>query len=176
MKIKGILILIAVVFLLAACGANKPSTDADKLSSDQVKELVHQYSVGEFKDVSASITSDELVVTDKSQNKTVYELPNDQFFVSIAPFVNQTHPCAVHSLTGCQGELVLEEFDVLIEDEKGAVIKDETMQSFANGFIDVWLPRDQKFNVTIIKDGKKAVSQLSTFQGDNTCVTTMQLL
>lgn len=71
--------------------------------------------------------------------------------------------------------MVEEEFDVLIEDEEGNVILDETLTSQANGFIDLWLPRDKTYQVTITQNGKAAELELSTFEGDDTCVTTMQL-
>lgn len=138
--------------------------------------MVHDYSVGSYNDVSASITSNELIVTDSENNKTTYDLPKDEFFVSIAPFVNRTHPCTNHSLTGCQGELVEKDFDVFIQDEDGNVVVDETMTSFENGFIDLWLPRDKKYQVKIEYNGKVAKSEISTFDGDNTCITSMQLL
>ncbi len=140
-----------------------------------IKEKVQQYSVGSFENVTASITSRELIVNDNGSEE-YFDLPKEEFFVSIAPFVNQTHPCAIHSLTGCQGELVEKEFEVYIQDEDGKVIVDETMNSFANGFIDLWLPRDQTFQVEIKRDGKTAESEISTFEGDNTCITTMQLI
>jgi hypothetical protein len=79
-------------------------------------------------------------------------------------------------LTGCQGELVEEEFDVLIEDEDGNIILDEKVTSQANGFIDLWLPRDKTLQVNISQDGKAAKQELTTFKGDDTCVTTMQLM
>jgi len=50
------------------------------------------------------------------------------------------------------------------------------MTTFENGFIDLWLPRDKTFNVTIEHNGKVAESVISTFEGDNTCITTMQLV
>lgn len=78
-------------------------------------------------------------------------------------------------MTGCQGELVEEEFDVLIEDEDGNVILDEKVTSQANGFIDLWLPRDKTYQVTIKQEGKAAELEFSTFEGDDTCITTMQL-
>src|SRR5699024_4262682 len=84
-------------------------------------------------------------------------LPEDEFFVSIAPFLNETHPCDIHSLTGCQGELVNEDLEVQIENSSGEVILDEKQQTEANGFIDLWLPRDDTFNVTITQDGKKTI-------------------
>ncbi|MNP57273.1 hypothetical protein D3C76_1520860 [compost metagenome] len=105
-----------------------------------------------------------------------YSLPEDEFFVSIAPYVNKTHPCAIHSLTGCQGEMTEEEFSVSVQDAEGNQVMDkQTVKSQPNGFIDLWLPRDKTYNVTIEQDGKKAESEISTFEQNDTCVTTMQL-
>ena len=56
------------------------------------------------------------------------------------------------------------------------MVVDETMDSLENGFIDLWLPRDKTFQVKIEHDGKTAESEVSTFEGDNTCITTMQLI
>jgi hypothetical protein len=78
-------------------------------------------------------------------------------------------------LTGCQGELGEREFDVYIEDMEGNVILDEALTSQTNGFIDLWLPRDKTYNITITYDGKKVESEFSTFESDGTCITTMQL-
>ncbi|THE09353.1 hypothetical protein E1I69_22665 [Bacillus timonensis] len=164
-----------LIFLLAACN-NSTSDEMGVNEAKDIKEMVHDYSVGSFEDVSASITSHELIVTDSNKKETAYELPEDEFFVSIAPFVKETHECAIHSLTGCQGELVEKEFEVYIEDEAGNVVVDETIASFENGFIDLWLPRDKTYQVKIGYDGKTAESQISTFEGDNTCITTMQLM
>jgi hypothetical protein len=79
-------------------------------------------------------------------------------------------------LTGCQGELVNEQFNVYIEDTEGNVIVDSTVTSRSNGFIDLWLPRDKTYQIQITHDGKKAESKISTFENDPTCITTMQLL
>jgi len=78
-------------------------------------------------------------------------------------------------LTGCQGELVEETFDVFIEDKDGNVILDDEVVSQKNGFLDLWLPRDQTYKVKIEHDGKVVESELSTFENDGTCITTMQL-
>lgn len=163
-----------MVFVLALVGCNDSAEE--EMDSQETKELVHEYSTGDFEDVSASITSHELIVTDNQEKETSYPLPKDEFFVSIAPFVETTHPCEIHSLTGCQGELVNKEFDVYIEDEEGKVVVDKTMTSLDNGFIDIWLPRDETFQVKIEHEGKTSESEISTFEGDNTCITTMQLI
>ncbi len=67
------------------------------------------------------------------------------------------------------------EFDVYIEDVENNVILDETLKSQSNGFIDLWLPRDKTYQITITHDGKKVESEFSTFENDGTCITTMQL-
>jgi hypothetical protein len=137
--------------------------------------LVQEYSGNQTKNESASITSDKLIVTNNRGSETTYSLPKDEFFVSIAPYIENTHPCAIHSLTGCQGELTEKEFNVYIEDKDGNVVVDQALTSQNNGFIDLWLPRDQTYTAKIEYEGKTAQAEFSTFAGDNTCITTIQL-
>src|SRR5690606_31878820 len=123
-----------------------------------------------------SIHSHQLIVTNDSK-RTVYDLPEDEFFVSIAPFVDTTHPCAIHSLTGCQGEMADEEFEITIEDQEGRRILDQQkVRTMENGFIDLWLPRNRVYEVTIRQGDRTSQAQISTFKNDNTCITTMQLI
>jgi len=163
--------LLFTIFLVA-CSDDSISEEG---YTEDIKGLVHEYSVGDISDETASITSKELIVTDQDDTETIYQLPEDEFFVSIAPFINETHPCTNHSLTGCQGELVEAEFDVYIEDEDGNVVIEDTLKTEANGFIDLWLPRDKNYNIIIHHDGKKVESEFSTFEQDGTCITTLQL-
>jgi len=171
---KGLIAVIGLLLIFIAVGCSENTTSKE---TQNIKKMVQNYSVGNGNNVSsASITSTELIVTDSDNNETTYDLPEDEFFVSIAPFTTTTHPCTNHSLTSCQGELVEKEFDVYIQDEQGNVIVDETMTSFKNGFIDLWLPRNKTYNVKIQYDGKTAESEISTFEDSNTCITTMQLM
>lgn len=170
MKHKILIILVAFLALLTACtGENEQG------QTENIKELVNDYSTGSKTDASASITPTELIVTNNSDKETRYDISEEDFFVSVAPFISETHPCEIHSLTGCQGELVDQDFDFYIEDEEGNVIVDESMNSGENGFIDLWLPRDQTFKVKITQDGKQVDSEISTFENSWTCITTMQL-
>lgn len=79
-------------------------------------------------------------------------------------------------MTGCQGELADKEFDVFIEDKEGNIILNEKVKSQANGFFDLWLPRDETYQIRIQYDGKASESEISTFEKDGTCITTMQLI
>lgn len=169
-KVKMIAILMFGLAILVGC-----SNGAGNESTADIKQMVEDYTIGNLDAASASITSSELIVTDENQKQTTYDLPEDEFFVSIAPFITETHPCDIHSLTGCQGELVDADVEVYIEDSQGNVIIDETRQTEANGFIDIWLPRDETFKVTMTQDGLETTAEITTFDGDNTCITTMQL-
>lgn len=174
MKRRILFLLIICLLILTACG-NTDGTPSNGEEMD-IKQLVQDYSTDKITEGSASITSEELIITHTNGEVTVYPLPEDEFFVSIAPFIEQTHLCAIHSLTGCQGELPEKEFYIYIEDDKGTVIVDEKIRSFNNGFIDLWLKKNNTYQVKIEYEGKIAESKISTFSGDNTCITTMQLM
>lgn len=165
------IVLVIIALISAACS----NGGEDMTSGKDIKELVHDYSVGNIEAEAASITSSELIVTNEDQEETTYDLPEEEFFVSIAPFIDETHECDIHSLTGCQGELIDTEFEVYIEDSAGEVIKDEKMQTETNGFIDLWLPRNETLTVTITQDGEESTSEITTFDGDKTCITNMQI-
>jgi len=178
MRLKIIVLALLLIILLAACNG-KNTEDNNSLKDNEskdIKELVHDYGAGSIENQTASITSKQLIVTDSNEDELAYGLPEDEFFVSIAPFINETHPCTIHSLTGCQGELVDKDFDIYIEDMEGNIILNETMNSGTNGFIDLWLPREKNYSVKITHDGKQVESEISTFKNDGTCITTMQLI
>jgi ABC-type uncharacterized transport system auxiliary subunit len=90
-------VLPAILFLsvvLAGCG-QKDSNEASSFKANEVeniRELVQDYSLRNIKDESASITSQQLIVEKSDGKELVYDLSAEDFFVSIAPFINQTHP------------------------------------------------------------------------------------
>lgn len=174
MKSKlSFLILLAAV-LLVACMKNDSLTNQQ--NDDQIKALVHGYSISSQSEEDVSITGTELIVTKPDGQEMIYQLPEEDFFVSIAPFLNHTHPCTYHSLTSCQGEMIEQELDVYIEDLDGNVVLNEKMTTLANGFVDLWLPRDQTYQITISYQDKIAETEISTFDDDATCITTMRLI
>ncbi|GBK66781.1 hypothetical protein DJ90_2827 [Paenibacillus macerans] len=175
MLAAGVIVVAALGTYYIFTGSAEKEAATVRLDAQSLKQLVHDYSADNLQAQSASITARQLVVTDEGKGSTAYELPEDEFFVSIAPYLEQTHPCEIHSLTSCQGELADQEFDVSIADLEGNTILDQKMKSQANGFIDLWLPRDKTYRITVGHDGKTAESEISTFDSDNTCITTLQL-
>ncbi|KMK76345.1 CueP family metal-binding protein [Alkalihalobacillus pseudalcaliphilus] len=172
MKLRTFVCFILLLSVLVACGNNTSTSDREI----DIKQVVQSYSLKTAEAESASITSDLLIISELDDSETTYDITNEDFFISIAPYVNETHPCRNHSLTGCQGELVEESFQLKIENMDGELVVDETMESMKNGFIDLWLPRNETFKVTITHDGKSAEEVITTNQDDPTCITTMQLL
>ena len=177
MKLEIFMVTILATIVLAACG--EESINEGNLSKENetqnIKELVSDYSTGKIKAESASVTSRQLIVTDSDGSESVYNLPENDFFIFITPYVNETHPCTNHSLTGCQGEMAEKEFDVYIEDTEGNVIIDETLKSQSNGFIDLWLPRDKTYRAKIEHDGQMAESEFSTFESDNSALQPLKM-
>lgn len=173
----GLAVIIAAgAYLYAGNGSREGAASDASTDTAALKQMVQDYSSRSLTAESASISSTQLIVKEADGKSASYSLPEDEFFVSIAPYVNKTHPCAIHSLTGCQGEMTEEEFSVSVQDAEGNQVMDkQTVKSQPNGFIDLWLPRDKTYNVTIEQDGKKAESEISTFEQNDTCVTTMQL-
>ncbi len=160
-------VLMGIIFILTGCSDDSASNESN------IKEMVSELSASNIVE-SASINDKTLIVKD-SGDENVYTLPDDEFFVSIAPYISNTHPCEFHSLTGCQGELMNEEMDVKITDEDGEVHVDEKLTTLENGFLDFWLPRDKNYSLEINYDGKKVESNFSTFENDSTCLTDLQL-
>jgi hypothetical protein len=62
-------------------------------------------------DLRASVRPGELLLSEVgSDEPTVVDLPDDEFYLSVAPYLEQTHDCYFHSLTTCRGELAGERF------------------------------------------------------------------
>lgn len=129
------------------------------------------------RDLMASIRPDELILTDEQGRKVSVPMPKDEFYVSVAPYVTQTHDCYFHSLTTCRGELSNTDIQVQVtNDATGETVVDETLQTFDNGFAGLWLPRDLDATLTVASAGRDASIPISTNGADDpTCLTTVKL-
>ena len=127
-------------------------------------------------DLMASIRPDAIQLTGDQGSEASVPLPEDEFYVSVAPYVEQTHDCFFHSLTTCVGELQSQDVQVTVTDTaSGEVLLDATESTYDNGFLGFWLPRDIQATLTISYDGRTATAPISTGGDDPTCVTTLQL-
>jgi len=104
--------------------------------------------------------------------QTVYPIDDELFYLSFAPYVDNTHPCGIHNLTTCRSELVFTDLDVTIVDSEGVTIFDETVTTYENGFKGVWLPRGIEATITVHYDGMTASAPIATYDDSDTCLTT----
>lgn len=94
MKAKIFLPILFMSAVLVGCGQADSNEDTSfkEKEVENVRELVGDLSSNKTKNESASITSQELIVKKSDGDELVYDLTGDDFFVSIAPYVNETHP------------------------------------------------------------------------------------
>lgn len=124
----------------------------------------------------ASVQPTELVLTDTAGGSiATLPMPDEQFYLSVAPYEDQTHDCLFHSLTTCLGEMAGEPVDITVTDETGRTVVDETRTAYDNGFVGLWLPRDLTGTLTVEHDGKSSTVPIATGDDDLTCLTTAHL-
>ncbi len=149
-----------------------------ELDARQVIEKLDAMPLAERpKDLMASIRPDRLIISDDQRGEISLPMPTDQFYVSFAPYIDQTHDCHFHSLTTCTGELRNADVQVKVTDDvTGEVLVDDELRTFDNGFLGLWLPRDINAILTVEYQDRTATSPVTT-KGDEaaTCVTTLPL-
>ena len=123
-------------------------------------------------DLIASVMPDQLVLSSATEEISL-ELPDDAFYLSIAPFVSQTHECHFHSLTTCVGELSNEDVHVKIIDDAGDVLVDEartTLITVCRGSGTA----GSTGTIEMSYDGMTGTSDFSISDGSATCITDLQ--
>lgn len=124
----------------------------------------------------ASVQPDAIVLTDDQERETQLPMPEDEVYISVAPYRDQTHDCYFHSLTTCLGELANADVQVTLTDDDGDVLVDEVRQTYDNGFVGLWVPRGIEATLTIEYEGQTGTAMISTMNEDDaTCITTLQL-
>lgn len=171
--IVGIVFVSASVwFLSLPSGANKILKQLD-LENTEIKEVVNilDQRIDEPTNVGARITGDKLFLYDNEKEYSL-DLPTDSFFVSIAPYINEVHPCTIHNLVSCRGEIFNQTMRIRIVDENNQIIIDEDRTTQANGFIGIWLPKGISATLKVDYDGLTVEYPISTYSESDTCITT----
>lgn len=188
--------LVITVLFIVGCASTDPGTDVSNVDATVQDELLIEYDLAGLdvqqiieqldtmpitdrsNDLIASVRPDELILSDGQQRETSIAIPDDEFYLSIAPYETQTHDCYYHSLTTCVGELQNTEVSVNVEDAgTGETLIDATLTTFDNGFLGLWLPRGIEATLSVDVDGVTASMPISTMKSeDPTCITTLQLL
>lgn len=177
-KVVG-LILIAIVIGIGAFALNAKPVSAESilerldLNDQELTSIVMALDerLDEPQDIGARITGEALLLYQGEEEVRV-PLPEDLFFVSIAPYINDVHPCQVHNLITCRGELYGETMLITITLNDGTVLYSEERTTQANGFIGLWLPAGIEGTLSVEMPNRSVSYPISTYTNSDTCITT----
>lgn len=189
----------ATITLLAGCSssttAEKAATATTSVAPGFVQQIAQDFSLAgtdaktiidqldhtslaeRNAQLKASIRPTGLVLSTANGAQVTVPMPEDQLYVSFAPYEQKTHDCYYHSLTTCTGEKQQQPVHVKIVQKDGTVLVDEDTTTYSNGFIGFWLPRNIQATASFTMNGKQASREIDT-SGDEaqTCVTDLQLV
>lgn len=175
--------IISLVFvgLVIIIGMNGDIKESEALRLSDLKRLSLTEKVARLEDhldekdiTFAAIFGDRLVYGNE-QEEVMLELPDDEFYLSFAPYKEKTHPCANHNLITCRGELTNEKFHVVVKDLDGNIIKEGEYSTYNNGFAGIWLPKNLEGTITVTDGELTATTNIETYSTSNTCLTTLKL-
>lgn len=177
-KVVG-LILIAIVIGIGAFALNTKPVSAESilerldLNDQELTSIVMALDerLDEPQDIGARITGEALLLY-QGEDEVSVPLPEDLFFVSIAPYINDVHPCQVHNLITCRGELYGETMLITITLNDGSVLYSEERTTQANGFIGLWLPAGIEGTLSVEMPNRSVSHPISTYANSDTCITT----
>ncbi|MFP1601855.1 CueP family metal-binding protein [Microbacterium esteraromaticum] len=181
----------ALTLLITGCSpaaepAGSVASQSDVLSAHgldglDAKQVIEKLDTTALTDrpqtLQASIRPDELVLVDESGQDVLLPMPDDEVYIAFAPFATQTHDCTFHAPNSCVGEMQQTDIQITITDaDTGEVYVDEQAETYDNGFIGYWLPRDVDATVAVTTEGKAGSVEITTRGAEApTCITTLQV-
>lgn len=179
MRIVGVFLSVMV---LAACSNQAADIQSDFATLNHEEAIIqaHQWYRND-QGIVVHVFADHIRAAFEDGSESLVRIPEDQFYLSIAPWVNYTHPCTYHVPTGCTGELIGKEMSVTAVDTlSGEVVVGKKVVTQHDGFIDFWVPSGRSLEFTITYQDENvgqltSTEILSTHSDGRTCITTMQL-
>ncbi|SDJ17891.1 hypothetical protein SAMN04488540_105216 [Ferrimonas sediminum] len=182
---KKLVITSLMVVGLNACSQGsdieEQAASFSQLNHKQALLQAHQWYKNE-QDILVRVYPDKVAATFSDGTESHVAIPEDQFLLSIAPWVNFSHPCGNHVPTSCTGELINQKMHMsAIDIETGKKILNQMVTTQHDGFIDFWVPRNRQLKFTFHYSDANGVHHeakelLTTFDDSRTCITTMQLV
>lgn len=166
------LIIVGTLFFGGYANANM-ADDFEQMSPQQALDYANK--IYHTNEGGIQVFPDRIVGKFKDGSEGYIKL-KDKFLVSIAPYINKTHPCEMHVATDCTGEFSNVTMNVSVYDKSNRkMLIYKLMKTNKNGFIDLWLPRDRDDLGVKISYGKySAETTIKTKDDSNTCITNMK--
>ena len=179
MKIINIIIGLMLLALISCSNTTDPNYDQkyNELSSLEIKDAITLVNKWKFSnpEITSYITTTELKVVFPDGREINTSLPDDEMFVAVAPYITNTHSCATHYFSSCQGEMVQKELRLKVTDSQQQIIYDDIIKTMKNGFFEMWLPRNKSFTFHLEFEGKSSDITIESYNDSKTCITTGRL-
>lgn len=173
-KLRYVIIsALSLIVLCAGCGLDMRG-EIERRNAREALALANEWRL-DNPTVKSSLTAEAVnfVLSDGTEVSVL--IPEDTMVVAAAPYVTYTHPCAIHSISGCSGELVNVSVRAVARATDGTVLVDVTAVTMDNGFIELWLPKNMEIDLTLEALGKTATGRITTYDTSNTCLTSFKL-
>lgn len=136
------------------------------------KKIIAETNKGGYPGYIVFATSETLTLQ-KGNEKMQFAMPQDQFYLSVAPYIHNTHSCTTHYVSSCRSEMRNKSFMVKVTSAEGKVILKENITSLKSGFLDLWLPRNLEDATLLVEyEDRSVTTKISTGKGNPTCLTT----
>ncbi|MGC0144353.1 MULTISPECIES: hypothetical protein [unclassified Pseudactinotalea] len=109
--VTTIIAVLLAALLTASCSTGAASATTDiaeswlaeyELNGLDGREITEHLDAIRLEGLIASVEPDSLVPFDGEGNESSIPLPEDEFYLSLAPYLQQAHDCHFHSLTTLQ--------------------------------------------------------------------------
>lgn len=184
-----ILSLLVTTLLLVGCAGSNDTGQSDagassdllerfglaSMSTAEIVETLDQSDEARPTELIGSVRPDQLLLA-AGDEQLALDMPDDRFYLSIAPYLTRTHDCFFHNTGTCQGELANADVHVTITADDGSVLVDQDATTYANGFVAFWVPAGSSGTITVSQDGKSGSVPFATGDQDATCITTLKLV
>ncbi len=176
---KKVIVILCIMFVtfLSSCNQNENQDFLLRynLEGMTIYEVIHELEVNnnDFTGLTAVIKTNQLLLSDE-RGDFVIIMPENEFYISIAPYINNTHPCIYHNMLTCQGDLTNQNLNVIITLNEEQIINGE-FTTYDNGFIGFWIPKNEEVEITIEYQHLFGVMHFVSNESASTCVTNMRL-
>jgi len=148
--------------------------EIEKMEIKQAVLLANMWKY-EYPEVTSFVDTKELNISFPNGRNLKILLPENEIYVAIAPYETYTHDCRVHYISSCEAELTESEFFIKLLRDDGTIFREQEIYSLKNGFVELWLPKNEEFDVEINYKDKSCEFVLMTYETSRTCITDAKL-
>lgn len=111
--------------------------------------------------------------------QTALNAENDRFYLSIGLYANYTHECYYHNPGTCDAQFKSTPVKYRIQSLNSSFVLENTVKTTDKGWIDYYLPKNQKFNAEFEVQGEgggmRGSGIISTEADARTCISTIKV-